>query len=91
MDRGTPIRPLEPENNAKPICKPHSIFHGIWSRGRPPDDLEHDSSYVSCYVEKDAELERQDNLDALRKLERLLWTDWLSINSIFTTIKLARS
>lgn len=32
-----------------------------------PSDLEHDSPRVSCYIEKNEELERQDDLDALRE------------------------
>lgn len=36
-----------------------------------PIDLEHDSPHVSCYVEKDAKLECQDNLDALEEAREI--------------------
>ena len=45
----------------------HTVFYGYGAEAVLPCDIIHDSPRVRMYEEKEAELDRQDSLDALEE------------------------
>ena len=54
-------------DHAKSHYRIHTFPYGVRHRGVLPCDIIHDSPRMRMYEEKEAELDRQDNLDALEK------------------------
>ena len=54
-------------NHAKSHHRIHTIFMVYGTEAVLPGDIIHDSPRVRMYEEREAELDRQDNLDALEE------------------------
>ena len=54
-------------DHAKSHYRIHTLLHGVRRRGGIACDIIHDSPRVRMYEEKEAELDRQDSIDALEE------------------------
>ena len=54
-------------DHAEPHYWIHTIFYGVGAEAVLPCDIIHDSPRVRMYEEREAELDRQDSLDALEE------------------------
>ena len=67
LDRGARLRTQGAADHTESYHQIHTIFMVYGAEAVLPCDIIHDSPRVRMYEEKDADLDRQDNLDALEE------------------------